>query len=116
MPLTMDISTALYVGIGLIVCAFVLIAATLRRPRAQVQARSTGHLPKDILARQSPASGGRRTTGSGPQLAALEGHLRNAILDPAARERLIDAAIKKTGGNRAAAIRDVLRAVERDNR
>lgn len=107
MPLTMDISTALYVGIGLIVCAFVLIAATLRRPRAQVQVRSTG---------QSPASGGRRTTGSGPQLAALEGHLRNAILDPAARERLIDAAIKKTGGNRAAAIRDVLRAVERDNR
>ena len=36
MPLTMDISTALYVGIGLIVCAFLLIAATLRPGRGHL--------------------------------------------------------------------------------
>jgi hypothetical protein len=116
MPLTMDISTPLYVSIGLIVCAFLLIAVALRRPRARTQARPTGHLLEDILARQSPGSGGRHPTGSGPRLAALEGHLRNAILDPGARERLVDAAIRKTGGDRAAAIREVLRAFERDNR
>ena len=49
---------------------------------------------------------GRR---EGSQLSALEGHLRNAILDPNARERLVKDAMRIAGGSRAAAIRKVLR-------
>jgi len=38
----------------------------------------------------------------------LEGHLRNAILDARARERVVNDAMWTTGGDRAAAIRKVL--------
>lgn len=100
MPLMMDISTALYVSIGLIVCAFVLIAVALFR-------RPTGSGPSRCVEwHVAHASAGR----------ALEGHLRSAILDPGARERLVDAAMQSSGGDRAAAIREVLYDLERDNR
>jgi hypothetical protein len=39
----------------------------------------------------------------------LERHLRNAIFDENARERLVNDAMRTDGGKRAAAIRKVLR-------
>ena len=39
----------------------------------------------------------------------LERHLRNAILDQNARERLVNDAMRTNSGTRAAAIRKVLR-------
>jgi hypothetical protein len=45
---------------------------------------------------------------SASQLSRLEGHLRSAILDSGARERLVQHAMLKTGGDRAKAIRQVL--------
>jgi hypothetical protein len=41
--------------------------------------------------------------------------LRTAIFDPAARERLIRDAMRTTGGDRVAAIRQVLRDLHADN-
>ena len=59
----------------------------------------------------------RRRAAAGSQLAVLEGHLRNAALDAIARERLVKDATRATGGDRAAAIRKVLRALhEEDSR
>jgi len=54
--------------------------------------------------------------GSRPgEMARLEGHLRQAVLDPAARERLVRDAMRVTGGDRMAALRKVLADIERDN-
>jgi hypothetical protein len=49
------------------------------------------------------------------QLAALEGHLRNAILDPGARERLVNHAMRTSTGDRATAIRKVLADLHGEN-
>jgi hypothetical protein len=52
--------------------------------------------------------------GDGPD--ALEQHLRAAIPDRAARERLVHDAMRRTGGDRARAIRIVLDDLARDRR
>jgi hypothetical protein len=57
----------------------------------------------------------RQLAASGPQLSALEGHLRNAILDASARERLVKDAMT-SGVGRAAAIRKVLRDLEEEDK
>ena len=49
------------------------------------------------------------------QLSELEARLRNAIFDPGARERLVDHAMRTTGGDRAAAIRKVLDDLYRED-
>ena len=50
------------------------------------------------------------------QLALLEGHLRIAILDPGARERMVAQAMRSVGSDRAAAIRKVLADLEAENK
>ena len=87
----------------------------------RVRVRASMHADKNLLdaivARQSPGSWRqRRPEKAGPQHAMLEGHLRNAILDRSARERLVAFAMNKTGGDRAEAIRLVLRDLENDNK
>jgi hypothetical protein len=52
----------------------------------------------------------------GRELAVLEGHLRHAILDPAAAGRLVQDEMRATGCDRAAAIREVLRDLESEER
>jgi hypothetical protein len=46
----------------------------------------------------------------------LERRLRNAILSESARERLVNHAMRTGAGNRAAAIREVLRDLEDENK
>jgi hypothetical protein len=101
------------------------LALLQRKSGAQVGVNAS--LLDVIIEQQSPGSRRRRATtgslldarrpaGGDPQLSLLEGHLRHAILDPGARERLVNAEMRRTGGTRAAAIREVLRALEHDNR
>ena len=87
----------------------------------RVRVRASMHADKNLLdaivERQSPGSWRqRRPEKGGPQHAMLEGHLRNAILDRSARERLVEFAMNKTGGDRAEAICLVLRDLENDNK
>jgi DNA-binding TFAR19-related protein (PDSD5 family) len=56
---------------------------------------------------QRPAVAQRSADGT-KVARALERHLQTAILDPAARERLVRDAMRLTGGDRSAAIRVVL--------
>ena len=117
----MNASIAIYVGVGLAACALVLVGWVLGR-KSNVRPRGDSNLLDAIIERQSPGSRrraaasvpqGGRTTG---QLALLEGHLRNAIFDPGAQERLVRDAMCSTGGDRAAAIRKVLSDLEREDR
>jgi hypothetical protein len=71
-----------------------------------------------IIERQSPKSSRHSKAPLAPAgagLAALEGHLRTAILDPTARERLISAA-QASGRDRAAAIRKVLSDLQQEDK
>jgi hypothetical protein len=77
----------------------------------------------DAIIQQQPAGSGRQSFGSVPQagrasgqIARLEGHLRAAIFDPGARERLVRDAMRSTGGDRAAAIGKVLGDLEQENK
>ena len=74
-----------------------LLAAIIERP------------PQGSVGQRPTATDARRPAEGGPRIAALEGHLRNAVLDANARERLVKDAMRATGGDRAAAIRKVLR-------
>ena len=73
--------------------------------------------PKPAATVKPPASTpwGRAATPNRPELAALEAQLRLAILSASAREGLIADAMKKTGNDRAAAIRKVLEDLPREN-
>ena len=122
LPANSDAIGAIYVVIGLTACVLALIGWMLLRRRARAQL-SDETLLKAIIERQSP--GGRerpsrrgpdaRRSAGGPQLSVLEGHLRNAILDASARERLVKDAMT-TGVGRAAAIRKVLLDLEEEDR
>jgi hypothetical protein len=112
-----DTTTTVYVGVGIWLAAYVLVLVvwSLLRRRSRTQSPNENLLDA-IIEQQSPGSGpsrnlpdARRAAGGGLQLSALEGHLRNAILDPNTRERLVKDAMRDAGGNRAAAIRKVLR-------
>src|SRR4051812_26402992 len=111
LPAALDATTAIYIGIGLAACVLVLIVWSLLRRRSRTQSPNENLLDAIIERQGSGRSRSlpRRAAGGGPQLSALEGHLRNAILDPNARERLVKDAMRITGGGRAAAIRKVLR-------
>ncbi|HUB15561.1 MAG TPA: hypothetical protein VMB34_26665 [Acetobacteraceae bacterium] len=125
----LDTTIVAGIAIGLSLGAILLSAWTLlaRRSRSKADAR----LLQRILANQattSPAPAAttspappppvRRAGGSVPptsrraspdtHLAALERHLRTAILSPDARERLVKDVMRSTGRDRAAAIRRVL--------
>jgi hypothetical protein len=112
--------------LGLIACAFAGLALFLGWPIFQRKTPSSRKAPSDngglldaIIARQSPQNTPgqrqRRRPVQNPQLAALEGHLRNAILDPGARERLVNHAMRTSTGDRATAIRKVLADLHGEN-
>jgi hypothetical protein len=112
--MVLNSSVVIYLGAGLAACALVLVGWVLGR-RSSVR-------PHAVIQKQSAGSG-RQSFGSVPhagratdQVARLEGHLRNAIFDPGARERLVKDAMRGTGGNRAAAIRKVLSDLEREDK
>src|SRR5215472_5870897 len=100
---------------GLIACALVGAAVFLGWPLLRRTAPpDNAGLLDDIIAQQSPSRLRKRRPV--PQLAALEGHLRNAILDPGARERLVNDAVRTTAGDRAAAIGKVLADLHDDDK
>ena len=116
-------ATTIYIGIGLAACAIALAGHSLFRHVSRTRASANRDLLNTILERPSVGSPDRRPTAPGlarslrdarrpaegrPQLAALERHLRTAILDPGARERLVKDAMRTTGGSRATAVRKVL--------
>ena len=120
---TLQATTAIYVRILLAVCAVALVVSALVRRRAGARSSANKDLLNAIIERQSAgsrlnhpgtfgssglATAPPRAAQPGSQLAALEGHLRTAILDAGARERLVRDAMRVVGGNRAAAIRKVL--------
>jgi hypothetical protein len=123
LPTNLD---AIYLGIGLTACVLALIGWSLLRRKASAQP-SDEDLLDAIIARQSPGSGRQRqrtprrgpdvrqSAASGPQLSALEGHLRNAILDASTGERLLKDAMT-SGVGRASAIRKVLRDLEEEDK
>ena len=109
-------------AIGVVACALVVAIHLYSRRKFQPPAGDYERLLDAIIDRQSPAIRQRRRTTSGsgplnagrrgrgsPQVSMLEGHLRSAIIDAGARERLVANAMPTTGGDRAAAIRKVLR-------
>ena len=61
-------------------------------------------------------SDARRQAVDRSQIEALERHLATAILDPGARDRLITDAMRVTDGDRAEAIRKVLRDLEEEDK
>lgn len=111
-------------GLAATALAFLLANRARSRPRPRTPPTADAALLDEIIQRQSgttdgssapPAASRPRAPAPGahatadPALAALEGHLRNAILDAAARERLVCEAMRSVGDHRAAAIRKVLR-------
>ena len=117
----MQLTTTIYAGAGLVVSAIAVFGGILLR----VRSGANKNLLNAIVAGQSSGSGHQRQSGSapdvrpakgsGPQLSALEGHLRSAILNPQARERLIKDAMRTTGTDRSAAIRKVLSDLHAEN-
>ncbi len=109
----MDTTIAIYIGIGLAVSVLTLVGWLLLSGRNPKHHGTNENLLNAIIERQSPGS--KRRSARGPagrrpqQLSALEGHLRNAILDPSSRERLVQDAMRVAGGDRQKAIRKVLR-------
>jgi len=122
LPADLDTTTAICVGIGLAAWVFALVGWSILRRRSRAQSPNENLLDA-IIERQSPGSGPSRSVpdacrpaGSGPQLSALEGHLRNAVFDVKARERLVQDAMQAVGGSRAAAIRKVLRDLDEEDK
>jgi hypothetical protein len=116
-----------YASLG--VASLVLIVFPVFRRHSRE--RSDARLLETILAQQSPGSGrqhepspvssrrdrpAQRPQPASPQLSALEGHLRNAVIDAGARERLVGDAMRATGGDRVAAIRKVLRDLHEEDK
>jgi hypothetical protein len=128
---SLDATIAIYVGIGLAACVLAFVVWFLLRRRCG----ANENLLDTIIERQSPGSGRQRPFWRGPeapplpgrrgrkanwmaadgtQLSMLEGHLRSAVLDTNARERLVKDAM--ASGGRAAAIRKVLRDLEDEDK
>lgn len=131
----LDNPTAIYIGIALAACAFALVGLVIHRRKLQTHSDADGSdanetLLDSIIERQSPKPGPRRATkpasphrvpvprrsGGGEQLSVLEGHLRNAIFDASARDRLVSDAMRATGGDRTAAIRRVLHDLHNEDK
>src|SRR4051812_7545806 len=122
---------AAYVAIGvMVVCLIALVSRTLVQPKPRVGCPESTtseerSCPNELFAEFLRNSGGPNLSGSvedthqitraGPGVAMLEAHLRNAILDPGARNRLINEATKGTRGDRAAAIQKVLNDLHAEN-
>jgi hypothetical protein len=112
----MDTSTATYLGValaasGLALLAFALIRKSRRSNKALLETIIGGkpQTPQD-------ARSARKIGKPSGQAALLEGHLRTAILDPGARERMVAQAMRSTGGDRVAAIRKVLADIEAEDK
>jgi hypothetical protein len=119
-------SLEIYTAIDLAGCGLVLVGWFFGR-RSGLRQTSGKNLQRAAVERSSPWSGSpsarRPLAGSVPQvgraagqLDMLERHLRTAIFDPGARERLVADALRRAGGNRAVAIRQVLSDLESEDR
>lgn len=114
----MDTTPAIYVGMALVAGAVALVGLIIHRRKFYARSDANESLLDSIIEKQSPKPGRRPVSRLAPvagrsgrgeiRLSVLEGHLRNAILDRSARERLVNAAMRATGGDRPAAIRRVL--------
>jgi hypothetical protein len=104
---------AIYIGIGFAVSVLTLVGWLLLSRRNPMHHGTDKNLLDAIIKRQSPGSkrqsAGRPGERSPQQLSAVESHLRNAIFDPNARERLVQDAMRVAGCDRQEAIREVLR-------
>jgi hypothetical protein len=113
-----DTSIAIYLSIGLAACGMVLLGFTLRRKFGR--SRTDKALLETIIGGKprAPQGAGSVPKAGKPsgQLALLEGHLRTAIFDPGARERMVAQAMRSAGGDRAAAIRKVLADLEGEDK
>ena len=124
---TLEDTITVYVGIALGVCALAIAGHTLFLRIFRAGSRSDTPLLDSMIGQQQSRRSGRgrskATTSpsrqrreTAPQLAMLERRLRNAILSESARERLVNHAMRTSAGNRAAAIREVLRDLEDENK
>jgi len=116
----------IYPVLGLAGCGLTLVGWLFGR-RSGLRQMPGKDLVRAAIEKPSPRSRSpapkRASTGSVPrvgpptgQLAALERHLRTAIFDQGARERLIADALGHTRGDRVAAIRKVLSDLESEDR
>lgn len=120
----MSLAMTIYTTVGLTAGTLGLVGGMLLQHRIQGRARVKESLlhaaierPSRGLRRQRPSGSVpevQRATGGAP-LAMLEGHLRQAVLSADARERLIGDALRRTGGDRAAATRKVLNDLNTEN-
>lgn len=114
------------IAIGLATTAVILIGLLLLRRRATIgiPMRVASPIPASQQAApprpraQIPATRSVPTVkrAASASNSALERHLRTAILSPDARERLLRDAMRKTGGDRNAAIRKVLDDLHAEDR
>ncbi len=121
----MDTMTTIRAGVGLAACALALVGRTLLRQRSRARPIANETPFNALIERRSQGSERQRRPGSvpdfhrpasgGPQISALESQLRNAIFSADARERLVKDALRRTGGDRAAAIRKVLDDLHTEN-
>lgn len=107
------VALAIYLA-GLAVILLVGLYA-YRRSRDNGRGRGGRHLLDDFIQRSPPPPRKERRRVPRSSTDSLEGRLRTAIFDAAARERLVREALPSTGGNRDEAIRKVLRDLAADN-
>jgi hypothetical protein len=122
----LDTSIVTYIDLGLAGCGLALGGWVFGR-RSRTRPASGKDLLTAAIKRQSPRARSpalrRSSSGNVPSvvrpmghLASLERHLRTAIFDPGARERLVGDALRSAGGDRAAAIREVLSDLENEHK
>ena len=125
----MNHSLVIYTAIGAAGCGLVLVgwSSGRRSGLRQMSGKNLKKLKRAAIEPSPPWAGSpvskQLLVGSVPQvgraagqLDMLERHLRTAIFDPGARERLVADALRRTGGSRAAAIRKVLSDLETEDR
>jgi hypothetical protein len=117
------------IGIGLALCAVALMGMMLMlrmrdsRSPAHAGSPASGQPPQAATPARPRATAPVtrsvplvRRPATSALASALEGHLRNAILNADARERLVKDAMRHTGGDRAAAVRKVLEDLHSENK
>jgi hypothetical protein len=126
-----DKTATIYAGVGFAAWALAIVGCTLLLRKSKARPKAEASVSRAGTAPPSPESGRQRSTpscssgsvpafhrpaSSGPQLSVLEGQLRSAIFSAGARERLVQHALRKTNGDRVAAIRKVLNDLAEENK
>ena len=132
--MAVDTTVAVYLSVGLSACALAIAVGTFFWQRSRTQTAANERLLRAIMAGQPkapvappapraarPASRPsvpevRLRTAADAELPQLEARLCTAILSADARERLVRDAMRSTRGDRAAAIRQVLRELSDEHR